>query len=60
MLREEDGLRTMAQSAISTLDVRKQLHDLIVRKELVFVISCGLSKGVGEDGALTFVGAFPT
>jgi hypothetical protein len=38
----------MAQSAISRLNVRKQLHGLIARKELVFAVSCGLSKGVGR------------
>lgn len=49
----------MAQSAISSLDVRKQLHDLIARKELVFAISCGLSKGVGRGRSSDVRGSFP-
>jgi hypothetical protein len=49
----------MAQSAISSLDVRKQLHGLIARKELVFAVSCGLSKGVGRGQSSNVRGSFP-
>jgi hypothetical protein len=49
----------MAQSAISSLDVRKQLHGLIARKELVFAVSCGLSKGVGRGRSSDVRGSFP-
>jgi hypothetical protein len=48
LMEVEGGRRTMAQSAISSLDVRKQLHNLISRRKLVFAICCGLSKGVGR------------
>jgi len=49
----------MAQSATQVWDVRKQLHDLIARKELLFAVSCGLSKGVGRGRSSDVRGSFP-
>jgi hypothetical protein len=43
----------MAQSATQVWDVRKQLHDLL------FAVSCGLSKGVGRGRSSDVRGSFP-